>query len=127
MSRMMLAIKKVISGKDDIGTLIFDEVDTGISGRAAQKVGKKLREVSFDRQVLCVTHLAQVAAFGSRHLLIQKQVEKGQTFTQVRQLSQNERIEELARIMGGEEITKRSLDAAEELLDQSQQDTQPPA
>jgi len=120
MSRIMLAIKNVISAADDLGTLIFDEVDTGISGRAAQKVGAKLRAAARDRQILCVTHLAQVAAFADRHLLIEKEVEGGRTFTHVVPLGQEERIHELARIMSGEAITEAALESAAELYAFSQ-------
>lgn len=116
LSRMMLAVKNVLSDKDDIDTLIFDEVDTGISGSAAQKVGLKLKEVSRSRQVLCVTHLAQIAAMGSCHFKISKSVRDEKTFTNVEELSLEGRKRELARIIGGTEITKASLDYAEEML-----------
>jgi len=117
MSRIMLAIKNVISGIDDIGTLIFDEVDAGISGRAAQKVGAKLRAAARDRQILCVTHLAQVAAFADRHLLIEKRVQDGRTYTDVEPLDREARVRELARIMSGETVTQTALQSAAELLD----------
>lgn len=116
LSRMMLAIKNVLSDKDDIDTLIFDEVDTGISGSAAQKVGLKLREVSKSRQVLCVTHLAQIAAMGNSHFKISKSVRDEKTFTKVEELDHEGRKQELARIIGGTEMTKASLDYAEEML-----------
>lgn len=116
LSRMMLAIKNVLADKDNIDTLIFDEVDTGISGSAAQKVGLKLKEVSASRQVLCVTHLAQIAALADNHFKIQKSVSEGKTFTNVTQLTYDGRKEELARIIGGVEITKATLDYAEEML-----------
>lgn len=116
LSRMMLAVKNVLSDKDDIDTLIFDEVDTGISGSAAQKVGLKLREVSKSRQVLCVTHLAQIAAMGNSHFKISKSVRDEKTFTKVEELDHEERKQELARIIGGTEMTKASLDYAEEML-----------
>ncbi|HBC27661.1 MAG TPA: DNA repair protein RecN, partial [Ruminococcaceae bacterium] len=110
------AIKTVLAGKDEIDTLIFDEVDTGISGSAAQKVGWKLREVSQNRQVICVTHLAQIAALADRHLLIQKHLEKGRTFTGVAALDFEGRARELARIMGGAEVTGLMLQNAREML-----------
>ena len=99
-------------------TIIFDEVDTGISGSAARKVGLKLREVSRNRQVLCVTHLAQIAALGDSHFLISKEVHDQKTFTQVRPLDFEGRKREIARIMGGTEITPLLLQNAEEMLRQ---------
>ncbi len=120
LSRMMLAIKNVLADKDDIDTLIFDEVDTGISGSAAQKVGLKLQEVSRSRQVLCVTHQAQIAALADHHFKISKQVSDGKTYTGVRELDHNGRRDELARIIGGVEITKATLDYAEEMLQPKQ-------
>ncbi len=116
LSRMMLAIKNVLADKDDIDTLIFDEVDTGISGSAAQKVGLKLREVSKSRQVLCVTHLAQIAALANGHYKIHKDVADGKTYTSVDKLDRTGRIGELARIIGGVEITQATLDYAAEML-----------
>ncbi|MBQ5544690.1 MAG: DNA repair protein RecN [Clostridia bacterium] len=116
LSRIMLAIKTVLADIDDIDTMIFDEVDTGISGRAAYKVGVKLREVSRSRQIICITHLAQLAAQADTHLLIQKNVEGGRTFTSVRPLAFAERRDELARINGGEVITDTMRRTAEELL-----------
>lgn len=116
LSRMMLAVKNVLSDKDDIDTLIFDEVDTGISGSAAQKVGLKLKEVSKSRQVLCVTHLAQIAAMGNSHFKISKSVKDDRTYTNVKELDHEGRKGELARIVGGAEVTKASLDYAEEML-----------
>lgn len=120
MSRIMLGIKNVLSDREDISTLIFDEVDTGISGRAAQKVGAKLSQAAKSRQVICVTHLAQVAAFGSRHLLIEKQVREGRTFTEITPLDNEGRARELARIMNGEPITELALQNARELLNEHQ-------
>lgn len=117
LSRIMLAIKNVLASKDNIDTLIFDEVDTGVSGRAAQKIGIKLKEVSVNRQVLCVTHLAQIAAFADNHFLISKSEKDGKTYTRVDSLDDNGRVYELARIMGGAEPTKLSLDAAAEMID----------
>lgn len=116
LSRMMLAIKNVLAGRDDIDTLIFDEVDTGISGSAAQKVGLKLKEVSGTKQVLCVTHLAQIAALADNHFKISKSVKNDKTYTEVKPLDHNGRRDELARIIGGVEITQATLDYAEELL-----------
>ena len=116
LSRMMLAIKNVLADKDDTDTLIFDEVDTGISGSAAQKVGLKLKEVSKSRQVICVTHLAQIACLADSHFKIQKNVSDGKTYTNVTPLDYDGRKNELARIIGGLEITEATLNYAEEML-----------
>ncbi len=116
LSRMMLAIKTVLAGTDTVDTLIFDEVDTGISGSAAEKVGLKLREVSSERQVLCVTHQAQIAALADHHYLIKKQVEQGRTFTEVQPLDHDGRVNELARIIGGVNITDAARSHAEDML-----------
>lgn len=118
LSRIMLSIKNVLADKDEVGTLIFDEVDTGISGAAAQKVGRKLKQVSKGRQIICVTHLAQVAAFADNHLLISKATENGRTFTSVISLDKDGKICELARIMGGE-LTDSLKNSAKELLEAS--------
>ena len=116
LSRVMLAIKSVLAKTDPVGTLIFDEIDAGVSGRAAQKIGRKLRRVSEGRQVVCVTHLAQIAALADCHLLIEKQTDGDSTETHIRQLDRSARVNELARIMGGEGITQAQLAAAEEML-----------
>ncbi len=114
LSRIMLALKSVLAQVDDIDTMIFDEVDAGISGRAAAKVGTLMRGIAATRQVLCVTHLAQIAACGHRHLLVSKSVSDGRTFTAVEELSEERRLQELARIMGGE-VTDTALTAAAEM------------
>lgn len=119
LSRIMLAIKNVLSVKDDVGTLIFDEIDAGVSGRAAQKVAMKLRQVSKGRQVVCVTHLAQIAAQADNHLLISKSVHDDKTFTKVVKLNTEGRKNELARIIGGLSITELQLKSAEEMLIQA--------
>lgn len=116
LSRMMLAIKTVLAATDDVDTLIFDEVDTGISGSAAEKVGLKLKEVAGDCQVLCVTHQAQIAALADHHYLIDKRVEQGRTFTVVTPLDRDARVRELARIIGGVNITPAALSHAEDML-----------
>lgn len=116
LSRMMLAIKTVLADTDTVDTLIFDEVDTGISGSAAEKVGLKLKEVSNSCQVLCVTHQAQIAALCDNHYLIRKQVESGRTFTEVFPLDHDGRRNELARIIGGVNITDAALEHAEAML-----------
>ena len=116
LSRMMLAIKTVLSRADFVQTLIFDEIDTGISGSAADRVGKKLHQLSADSQVLCVTHQAQIAAFADNHLFISKSVHDERTFTQVDSLDEEGRVRELARIVGGEQITDSALNHAKQLL-----------
>ena len=119
LSRVMLAIKSVLSSKDLIDTLIFDEIDSGISGFAASKVGVQLKNVSKNRQVLCVTHLAQIAGFANEHFLINKTTQNGRVFTNVNTLNYDERIKEIARIMSGSEITDSLYNSAKELLDRS--------
>ncbi|WP_294408196.1 DNA repair protein RecN [uncultured Ruminococcus sp.] len=116
LSRIMLALKNVIAEKDSIATLIFDEIDTGVSGRAAQKIGLKLRQISRIRQVLCVTHLAQIAVMADNHLLIEKNVADGRTSTSVRKLDFEGRKREIARIMGGDNTSELMLKNAEVLL-----------
>ena len=116
LSRIMLALKNVIAEKDSIDTLIFDEIDTGVSGRAAQKIGQKLREISRHRQVLCVTHLSQIAVMADDHLLIEKNIVGDRTVTSVRPLDHEGRKYEIARIMGGDNITELMLENADELL-----------
>ena len=116
LSRIMLALKNVIAEKDSIGTLIFDEIDTGVSGRAAQKIGIKLKQISRLRQVLCVTHLAQMAVMADKHLLIEKNIQGDRTVTTVRTLDHEQRKYEIARIMGGENITELMLENAEQYL-----------
>jgi len=116
LSRIMLSIKNVLADRDNIQTLIFDEVDTGVSGSAAQKIGKKLAQVAENRQVIVVTHLAQVASFARNHLFISKAAREDRTFTTSRPLSREERVRELARISGGEKISEIALRHAEEML-----------
>ncbi len=116
LARIMLAMKNVLAQQDQIQTLIFDEVDTGVSGRAAQKVAEKLRSVAKHKQVLCVTHLPQLAAMGDTHLLIAKQERDGRTYTTVTPLEPQGRKRELARIIGGAVITETTLKSAEEML-----------
>lgn len=116
LSRIMLAIKNILSYNDTIGTLIFDEIDTGVSGRASQKIGLKLKSVSNNTQVICVTHSAQIASNANQHFLIQKETIGERTYTNVSLLDFEARKRELARIMGGLEITDALLKSAEELL-----------
>lgn len=117
LSRIMLAIKNVIAEKEDIPTMIFDEIDTGISGRAAQKVGVKLRQISRSRQIICVTHLSQIAVMADNHLLIEKTRNGGSTFTNVSRIEGEQRVSEIARILGGEHITETTLNNAAEQLE----------
>ena len=119
LSRIMLALKNVIADKDSIGTLIFDEIDTGVSGRAAQKIGIKLKQISKIRQVLCVTHLAQMAVMADNHLLIEKNIVDNRTVTTVKSLNFDQRKYEIARIMGGDNITPLMLENAEQYLKES--------
>ena len=116
LARIMLAMKNVLAEKDLVPTLIFDEVDTGVSGRAAQKVAEKLRSVAKTKQVLCVTHLPQLAALANTHLLIAKSERDGRTYTSVTPLDLEGRKKELARIIGGANITETTLKSAEEML-----------
>ncbi len=116
LARIMLALKNVLAEKDHVPTLIFDEVDTGVSGRAAQRVAEKLHQVSLSKQVLCVTHLPQIAALADTHLLIAKGERDGRTFTTVEPLDLEGRKAELARIIGGANITETTLKSAEEML-----------
>ncbi len=116
LARIMLAMKNVLAERDQIATLIFDEVDTGVSGRAAQRVAEKLRSVAAHKQVLCVTHLPQLAALANTHLLIAKSERDGRTYTSVTPLDIEGRKRELARIIGGTNITETTLKSAEEML-----------
>lgn len=118
LSRIMLAIKNILAAKDTVDTLIFDEVDAGVSGRASRKVGLKLKSVGDVCQVICVTHSAQIASAADNHLLIQKEFKNDKTYTKVIQLDFEQRKRELARIMGGMEITDALLKSAEEMLNE---------
>lgn len=117
LSRIMLAMKNVLSEKDLVETLVFDEIDTGVSGVAAQRVGEKLAELSRGKQVLCVTHLPQIAAMADTHFLIEKSERDGRTYTSVTELSRQGRMRELARLHGGDNITENTLLSAGEQLD----------
>ena len=116
LARIMLALKNVLAEEETIGTLVFDEVDTGVSGRAAQKVAEKLAQVSRRKQVLCVTHLPQLAAMADTHFSVEKGERKGRTFTSVENLDLERRKGELARLTGGEKPTAAMLAGAEELI-----------
>lgn len=120
LSRIMLAIKTLLAKQDETPTLIFDEIDTGISGRTAQKVSEKMSLVGHHHQVLCITHLPQIAAMADTHYGIEKKVENGITVTTIEPLNENESITELARMLGGAEITERTLESAREMKDLAQ-------
>ncbi len=116
LSRILLAIQNVLSDKGNVATLIFDEIDTGVSGSAAEKIAIKLKAVSDKHQVICITHSAQVAAYAEEHFFLYKEVQDGKTYTRVQPLDTDGRIQELARIMGGVEITDLQKESAKELL-----------
>ncbi|HOP61735.1 MAG TPA: DNA repair protein RecN [Spirochaetota bacterium] len=119
MSRIMLALKNVIQAADIVETLIFDEVDAGISGKTAEIVGRKLKNLSKDRQVLLITHLPQIAAMSETHFLVQKGKSEGRVTTVVKNLSEKEKVREVARMLAGEEITELSLKHAEEMIEKA--------
>ena len=119
-ARIMLAMKNVFSQQEEIGTLVFDEVDTGVSGRAAQKVAEKMARISRRKQVLCVTHLPQLAAMADTHFSVEKGERGGRTYTEVRRLDREQRRRELARLTGGSHVSQTMLDGAEELLVQAE-------
>jgi DNA repair protein RecN (Recombination protein N) len=116
LSRIMLAMKNAFSERERVETLVFDEIDTGVSGVAAQRVAEKLAQLSRDKQVLCVTHLPQIAAMADTHFLIEKREQGDRTFTDVSQLDDKGRAMELARLHGGENITENTLKSAREQL-----------
>ena len=120
LARIMLALKNVLAEDDGVGSLVFDEVDTGVSGRAAQKVAEKMADVAGCKQVLCVTHLPQIAAMADVHFMVEKGEEKGRTYTKVAWLERQDRVEELARLIGGASVTDVLRRSAEELLDQAE-------
>ena len=120
LARIMLAMKNVLSEQDHVGTMVFDEVDTGVSGRAAQKVAEKMARISRRKQVLCVTHLPQLAAMADTHFSVEKGERNGRTYTEVRRLDREQRRQELARLTGGSHVSQTMLDGAEELLAQAE-------
>ena len=124
LSRIMLAIKAVLADTDQIPTLIFDEIDTGISGRTAQKVSEKLSYIAKSHQVICITHLPQIAAMADSHFEIAKAAKKGRTATTIRRLGDEEAIRELARLLGGAEITEAVLNNAAEMKKLAEQTKQ---
>ena len=115
LSRIMLAVKSALADADDVGTVIYDEIDTGVSGKAAARIGQKLLQTANGRQVLCITHTAQIAALADCHLLIQKNVSDGRTYTEIHPLEEAQRLQELARIISGDQITPAALEAAKEI------------
>ena len=115
----MLAIQTALAEKDDIPTIIYDEIDTGVSGLAASRIGRKLHQSSKGRQVLCITHTAQIAAMADHHLLIQKNVEGQRTYTEIHPLDETGRMEALARIISGDQVTELSLANAKEMLEKA--------
>ena len=115
LSRIMLALKAVLAENDSIGTLIFDEIDTGISGRTAQKVSEKMNVIGRKHQVICITHLPQIAAMADVHFLIEKSVNKNSTISTIRSLSYEESVAELGRMLGGVTITDTVLESAKEM------------
>jgi DNA repair protein RecN (Recombination protein N) len=117
LSRLMLAIRRVIADRGGIGVYLFDEIDAGIGGQTAFEVGRKLKSVASYNQVICITHLPQVASFADHHLTVHKSVVDNRTITAVLELTLKERKIELARMLGGRELTKRSIDNASELID----------
>ncbi|MBE6827919.1 MAG: DNA repair protein RecN [Ruminococcaceae bacterium] len=119
LARIMLAIKNVLAEKDEIATLVFDEIDTGVSGSAAQKIAVKLKSVSQNHQVICVTHLASIAAYADEHMYIEKQEKDGKTFTSLTSLDYDGRVNELARIMGGATVSEAMLAGARQLLNEA--------
>ncbi len=121
LARIMLALKNVLSEQERIGTMVFDEVDTGVSGRAAQKVAEKLAQVARQKQVLCVTHLPQLAAMADTHFVVSKGEQNGRTYTQVVCMDREQRKAELARITGGSRVTDALLESAGELLDAAEE------
>jgi DNA repair protein RecN (Recombination protein N) len=119
LSRIMLAVKKVLAKTGSVGTLIFDEVDSGVGGAVAEDVGKKLKDVAQHHQILCITHLPQIACFGDKHYRVAKTVSDERTITSVDFLSEEERLEEIARMLGGSELTKKTRAHAREMLELS--------
>lgn len=119
LSRIMLAIKTVLADKDAVDTLIFDEIDAGISGRTAWKVSEKLGELSKAHQVICITHLPQIAAMADRHFVIEKKTDGVHTTTQIRRLSERGMEEELARLLGADALSEAALNNAAEMKEQA--------
>lgn len=115
-SRIMLAIKTIILGYNEIDTIVFDEVDSGVSGKVASKIGEKMRELSKKKQVICITHLPQVACFASTHYSIIKDAQDQETVTSIHQLNKEERVHEIAKMLSGEVISEEAIENAKQLL-----------
>lgn len=115
-SRVMLAIKTVLAGKDDVGILVFDEIDAGISGRVAQKVGKIMKKLSESRQIICITHLPQIAALSDTHFRVSKSEKSGETYAYINILTEDEKITEVAKLISGEKVTESANKSAKELI-----------
>ncbi len=116
LSRVVLALKAILAGTESVETIVFDEVDAGIGGGVAEVVGKKLADLARIHQVVCITHLPQIAKFGTHHFRISKQVSGGRTVTTIKPLDKNDRIKEIARMLAGSTITKTALEHASEML-----------
>jgi DNA repair protein RecN (Recombination protein N) len=116
LSRIVLALKKILAGNYHVGTLLFDEVDAGIGGAVAESVGEKLQEIARTHQVLCITHLPQIACFGDTHFSVRKNVKQGRTITEVKQLNNDERVEEISRMLGGKQLSEKTKAHAQEML-----------
>jgi DNA repair protein RecN (Recombination protein N) len=119
LSRIILALKNVLSRTGSVSSIIFDEVDNGIGGAVAEIVGRKLKEVSANHQVICITHLPQIACFGEKHLYVSKKVVKGRTITSVNELDSGQKIEEISRMLGGVNVTEKTREHAREMLHSS--------
>jgi DNA repair protein RecN (Recombination protein N) len=117
LSRIILALKNILSHADSVSSIVFDEVDNGIGGAVAEIVGRKLKDVSANHQVICITHLPQIACFGDKHLLVSKKIVKGRTITAVEELSDEQKIEEISRMLGGVNVTKTTREHAREMID----------
>ena len=121
LSRIMLAFKSVVADKDDTDTLIFDEIDAGISGKTAQMVGNKLKQLSDKHQIICITHLPQIAALADEHFIIEKNVLSNKTTTDIHELNEEESVNELARLLGGTTITEAAVNNAIEMKNLAKQ------
>ena len=121
LSRIMLAFKSVVADKDDTDTLIFDEIDAGISGKTAQMVGNKLKQLSTNHQIICITHLPQIAALADEHFIIEKNVLSNKTTTDIHELNEEESVNELARLLGGTTITEAAVNNAIEMKNLAKQ------
>jgi DNA repair protein RecN (Recombination protein N) len=121
LSRIVLALKKILAGNYSVPTLLFDEVDAGIGGAVAHAVGLKLKEIAGDHQVLCITHLPQIACFGNQHFSVTKAAQQGRTLTAVARLDEQDRLQEIARMLGGKHITDATTAHARDMLEQAAQ------